>query len=116
MTPSEPRPCPAPARPPHAADALARRAVLAPGLPAGLLQEARAAHAALAGSEGRLKLALECTRDGLWDMDCVSGECYFSPPWLAMLGYAPGELGTHRGACEALLHPDDAAGVRAALD
>ncbi len=83
---------------------------------AGLLQESVAAHAALADSEGRLKLALECTRDGLWDMDLVSGECYFSPPWLAMLGYAPGELPSHRGTCEALLHPDDAAGVRAALD
>jgi PAS domain S-box-containing protein len=90
---------------------------------AGLLKDAmlargaaETAHAALARSEERLKLALECTRDGLWDLDLVSGACYFSPPWLAMLGYAPGEVPPHRGACEALLHPDDAGGARDALD
>ncbi|HZY87582.1 MAG TPA: histidine kinase dimerization/phospho-acceptor domain-containing protein, partial [Gemmataceae bacterium] len=90
---------------------------------AGLLKDAvlargaaETAHAALARSEERLKLALECTRDGLWDLDVVSGECYFSPSWLAMLGYAPGELSSRGRACEALLHPDDAAAVRAALD
>jgi PAS domain S-box-containing protein len=90
---------------------------------AGLLKDAvlargaaETAHAARARSEERLQLALDCTRDGLWDLDLVSGECYLSPPWLAMLGYAPGELPSHRIACEALLHADDAPAVRAALD
>jgi PAS domain S-box-containing protein len=90
---------------------------------AGLLREAvlargaaEAAHAALARSEERLKLALECTRDGLWDLDVASGACYLSPPWLAMLGYAPGEVPANRAAVEALLHPGDAPAVRAALD
>jgi PAS domain S-box-containing protein len=90
---------------------------------AGLLKDAvlargaaETAHAALARSEERLQLALGSTRDGLWDLDVVSGACYLSPPWLAMLGYAPGEVPPHRAACEALLHPDDAPGFRAALD
>src|SRR5262249_2555558 len=90
---------------------------------AGLLKDAvlargaaETAHAALARSEERLKLALARTRDGSGALARVSGPCSSTPPGRGMLGHAPGELPPYRGACEALLHPDDAGGVRDALD
>lgn len=66
-------------------------------------------------SEERLQLALDSTEDGLWDWNVVSGDCYFSPRWLAMLGYQLGELDPDFSVWQALIHPHDQASVQAAL-
>ena len=71
------------------------------------MTERRRSEEALRLSEERLALALEASSDGLWDWNFETGEVYFSPRYLDMLGYAPGELELHIGSWEKLLHPDD---------
>ena len=41
---------------------------------------------ALLESEQRYALASEGTRDGIWDLNLITGEIYLSPRWLAMVG------------------------------
>ena len=65
------------------------------------------AQQALRISQERLKLALDSTEDGLWDWQLDTGECYFSPRWLEMLDYQPGDLEENISAWEPLVHPDD---------
>ncbi len=62
---------------------------------------------ALKFSEERLQLALESTEDGLWDWDITTGECYFSPRWLQMLGLETGDIPMHISAWEPLVYPTD---------
>ncbi len=66
-------------------------------------------------SEERLKLALYALDDGLWDWDIVKDEVYFSPRWVAMLGYHPDELKCHIDVWDKLAHPDDVPQVLQAL-
>jgi PAS domain S-box-containing protein len=66
-------------------------------------------------SQERLHMALESTEDGLWDWDVPTGACYFNPRWFAMLDYGPEELRHHFSTWESLIHPDEKAGVQAAL-
>ena len=58
-------------------------------------------------SQERFKLAMEASRDGLWDWDTSTNEVYFSPGYEAMLGYETGELRPHIDTWLSLLHPDD---------
>lgn len=58
-------------------------------------------------SEERLKLALDAVNDGLWDWDFKTDTIYFSPRWLGILGYHPGELDPHFRSWEELIHPAD---------
>jgi len=69
---------------------------------------------ALKESERRLRRAERGTNDGLWDWNIDTGEEYFSPRWLEMLGYQPGELRDHVDTFRSRVHPDDMARVRAA--
>ena len=68
--------------------------------------EQRRAEEALRESEERLQRALEATSDGLWDWNVPSDQLFVSPRFLAMLGYAPGDI-TGEASLQALLHPDD---------
>ncbi|WP_225409659.1 PAS domain S-box protein [Stigmatella hybrida] len=63
----------------------------------------------LARSEERLRLALESTEDGLWDLDLTTGHLTVSPRWMSMLGAGDGSTGetTYRHWREHLCHPDD---------
>ncbi len=73
------------------------------------------AEEALRRSEERYALAARGTNDGLWDWDLETGDAYFSPRWLAMLGHAEGDL---RGRVEewfSRIHPDDQARVQEKL-
>ena len=76
------------------------------------LIEARQTQARLTGdlrlNEERLRLAMEATRDGLWDWNIQTGKTYCNPAYFQMLGYEPGELGDHAADLWVnLLHPDE---------
>ncbi len=58
-------------------------------------------------SEERLQLALEGSGDGLWDWNIITGETYFSPRLLEMLGYAGDELEASFDTWKSLIHPED---------
>lgn len=71
---------------------------------------------ALQESEERLQLALEASGDGLWDWNIVTGELYYSPRYLEMLGYEVGELAEVLTGWEQLVHPQDMPQVQNILE
>ncbi|WP_026840387.1 response regulator [Citrifermentans bremense] len=72
--------------------------------------------ARLAENEARYSRAVRGTTDGLWDWNMVTGECYFSPRWKELLGFADDELENHADTFYSRLHPDDAAVAQEALE
>ncbi|MGP0630074.1 MHYT domain-containing protein [Nitrospina sp. 32_T5] len=58
-------------------------------------------------SEERFSLVLDASQDGIWDDDWTTGYCYFSPQWLAMLGYEPDELPYTNATFYDRIHPED---------
>jgi PAS domain S-box-containing protein len=62
---------------------------------------------ALKKSEERLHLALQATRDAVWDWDLRTDSLYYSPRWFAMIGYEAEELQVDPTLWRRLLHPDD---------
>ncbi|KAB2921132.1 MAG: bacteriohemerythrin [Dechloromonas sp.] len=70
------------------------------------------AHSLLKTHE-RLKFALQGANDGLWDWNLESHTVYYSPRWLDMLGYKPGELPETLDTWAMLVHPDDKAATLA---
>lgn len=71
------------------------------------ITQRKQAEEALRESEARLKLAVTATRSGVWDADLRTGTSWWSPEFIAMLGYSPSELGGRIGTWENLIHPDD---------
>ncbi len=67
----------------------------------------RRIRAELETNRERLRLALETSSDGIWDYNVPSGQCYYSPRYFTMLGYAPGESELPREGWARLLHPAD---------
>ncbi len=67
-------------------------------------------------SQERLKLALDSTEDGLWDWNITTGECYFSPRWIEMLGYQSGDFPEDISAWAPLVHPEDQEKVNQELE
>ncbi|HEX4916709.1 MAG TPA: ATP-binding protein [Limnobacter sp.] len=61
----------------------------------------------LAESEERFKLAMEGSKDGLWDMRLDRNEVYFSPGWKRLLGYEDHELVNDIETWERLTAPVD---------
>jgi diguanylate cyclase (GGDEF)-like protein/PAS domain S-box-containing protein len=70
---------------------------------------------ALLINEKRLSYALQGANDGLWDWNLETNEVYYSPRWLDMLGYAPGELPETLDTWSTLVHPDDKGPTLAAV-
>lgn len=62
---------------------------------------------ALAESEDRLKVALEAANTGLWDWNPQTDSAYYSPQWMAMLGYSPDAVPSSGAAWLTYLHPED---------
>ncbi|TEB06092.1 Sporulation kinase E [Pelotomaculum schinkii] len=75
-----------------------------------------AADKVLKEREERLRLVLEESNDGFWDYNVETGEVYYSPGWIKMLGYSPEEIEPHRRTWEELLHPDDKPNVMKVLN
>lgn len=67
----------------------------------------RRARLELASNEERLRLALDATRDGLWDWDVSRRKVFFSESYARLLGLTPQTLGDTREDWAARLHPDD---------
>lgn len=44
-----------------------------------------------------------------FDLNPLSGQADYSPAWLRVLGYAPGEIAPHYATWTSLLHPEDSA-------
>lgn len=55
----------------------------------------------------RLDLAIDSSRDGLWDLNLVTGEAYFSRRWKEMLGYGEEEIESGMPDFLELMHPED---------
>ena len=65
----------------------------------------------LAESEERLRLALECTRIGIWDWNIAEDHWFASPMYYTALGYQPDPNFGDRSAWLKRVHPDDRAYV-----
>ncbi|MBD2356464.1 PAS domain S-box protein [Tolypothrix sp. FACHB-123] len=81
----------------------------------GLIQR-KVVEAAHRKSEERLQLALEASDLGLWDWDFSTGKIYRDWRWKKMLGYAENEIEENQQAFEELVHPEDLASVKSALE
>ena len=73
----------------------------------------RTAEQALRSSEERLRLAIEASRVGIWDVDLDSGERVWSGELREILGLPTDEPASERTLMN-LVHPDDRAAVTAA--
>jgi two-component system cell cycle sensor histidine kinase/response regulator CckA len=62
---------------------------------------------ALRTSEERYALAVQGSNDGIWDINLVSGEVYFSPRWKSMLGYKKDEIPNNLEEWKKRIHPYD---------
>jgi PAS domain S-box-containing protein len=69
----------------------------------------------LRASEERYALAVQGANDGIWDWDLAREDIYFSPKWMAQLGYVEGELAPTFETFLFLLHPKDHARMHEAL-
>jgi PAS domain S-box-containing protein len=66
-------------------------------------------------SKERFDAILKATNDSIWDWDIVTNTVYFSPRWLAMLGYQHDEANLSFSSWRQLIHSDDVEGVLADL-
>ena len=77
---------------------------------------ARAALEKLRVGEDQLRIVMDTSQDGWWDLNCETGLAELSPRYWAMVGYKPGEVVTDMAFFQRLVHPDDWALVAAARD
>jgi PAS domain S-box-containing protein len=63
--------------------------------------------AALKESEERFSLAMDASKDGIWDWDLTTGSIYCSPALTAMLGYDSKEVIENVNQWQELIHPED---------
>ncbi|MBU6450332.1 MAG: PAS domain S-box protein [Cyanobacteria bacterium REEB67] len=70
----------------------------------------------LAYSEDRYRRALDGSQDGIWDWDVVSGDVFFSPRWMALLGYESGETSFNIDGFMDRVHPEDRGMVKEAIE
>ncbi len=61
----------------------------------------------LTKSEERFNLAMNASKDGLWDWDITTDKVYYSPAYGEMLGYTYSEIPQQVDFWKGLMHPDD---------
>ena len=71
------------------------------------INERKKAEEAMQESEARWQFALEGAGSGLWDWNGRTNRVFYSPQWIAMLGYEPQEIGDTLDEWDRRLHPDD---------
>jgi diguanylate cyclase (GGDEF)-like protein/PAS domain S-box-containing protein len=76
----------------------------------------RNAHQLLVQREERLALAMDSSREALWDWDLRSQSIFFSARYCEILGCSPADFELSRQAWSARLHPDDRAAAEQRLD
>lgn len=77
----------------------------------------RRADVQLKESEARFQRAVAGSRDGIWDWDVLSGAVWFSPQYLALMGYkAQADVPKHVDCWIQCVHPDDKKRVMEAVD
>ncbi len=62
-------------------------------------------------NEDRMRLVLDVTSEGVWDVNLATGETYYSPNLATLLGFNTEELVPHISSWKQLLHPDEAEDV-----
>lgn len=73
----------------------------------GLLLNRSKTEKALAESEERWQFALEGAGQGVWDIDLLTDQVFYSQQWKKMLGYDEDDLENTHATWTSLLHPDD---------
>ena len=58
-------------------------------------------------NEERLKLALESTQDGVWEIDYDNQECFFDNRWCKLFGYSNLEFQNVSNIWDTLIHKND---------
>ncbi|MBU0729786.1 MAG: response regulator [Proteobacteria bacterium] len=58
-------------------------------------------------SEEQLKLAMDATGLGMWNINLTSGKGFIDDQGASIFGYQPGEIGNNIKSWEKLLHPND---------
>ncbi|MCF8139095.1 MAG: PAS domain S-box protein [Desulfotignum sp.] len=71
------------------------------------IADRKRAEKALKESEERYNLAMDASRDGVYEWDLETREIYYSPGWKRMLGYEPDELPDDFSVWEKLTRPED---------
>jgi PAS domain S-box-containing protein len=71
------------------------------------ITERKEVEEALRKSEERFSLAMEASKDGIWDWDLTTGEIYCSPSLTSMLGYDSNDVIESVDQWQELIHPDD---------
>ena len=71
------------------------------------IKERERTERALRQSEERYALAVDGAKDGIWDIDLLKGEVFYSPRWKRILGYEDHEISPSLEEWESRIHPDD---------
>ena len=72
--------------------------------------------AALSTSEERLRLALEASRESVWECDLSTDTAIVNDQWFVQLGYAPNAIEPTCALWKRHIHPDDLDAVMRRLD
>jgi PAS domain S-box-containing protein len=70
-------------------------------------KERKQAEEALRESKARYDMAMQFSKDGLYDWNLITNEIYYSPGWKKMLGYEDKELKNDFSVWEILTEPED---------
>jgi len=71
------------------------------------IRERKSTERELLMSQERYALAIDGSSGGVWDMDLVTGEVFYSQRWKRMLGYEDDEISPRIEEWESRIHPDD---------